>query len=146
MNELGRDQLAFFLTTLTVTLATDLLIGVAAGLALKVVFHLARGVPLAALVRPSFNAEVRGRELRIAFPHAATFCSLPGLRRRLRDVSAFDRVVVDFEGAAVVDHTFLERLEQMSEEWPHTKLEIVGLACLRAMSAHPTACRQKARS
>src|SRR5690606_6977087 len=36
---LGRDQLLLFVTTLVVTLATDLLLGVAVGLGLKVVLH-----------------------------------------------------------------------------------------------------------
>ncbi|MGB0958275.1 MAG: SulP family inorganic anion transporter, partial [Litorivicinus sp.] len=44
--QLGMDQLWLFLTTLIVTLATDLLIGVAVGLILKVVLHVARGAKL----------------------------------------------------------------------------------------------------
>ncbi|MCA9682677.1 MAG: SulP family inorganic anion transporter, partial [Myxococcales bacterium] len=40
MGELGKDQLLLFLVTLFMTLATDLLVGVATGFALKVVMHL----------------------------------------------------------------------------------------------------------
>jgi MFS superfamily sulfate permease-like transporter len=145
MGELGKGQLALFLVTLFVTLATDLLVGVATGLALKVVLHLARGVPLITLLKGEFEAKPGEREIRLVFPRAATFASLLGVRRALAEVpDSVERVIIDVRGARLVDHTFLERVEQMSEEWPHAKLEFVGLDELRPASAHKTASRRRA--
>ena len=43
---IGKEQLLLFVVTLVVVLATDLLIGVAAGIVLKMILHVANGVPL----------------------------------------------------------------------------------------------------
>ncbi len=142
MGELGKDQLALFLVTLITTLATDLLIGVGTGLVLKIVLHLVRGVPLVTLVTGEFRNESNANEIRLVFPRAATFASLLGVRRVLAKVpDSVKRVVVDVREARLVDHTFLERLEQMSEEWPHAELEFLGLDALEAASDHKTAAR-----
>lgn len=144
MGELGKDQLALFLTTLFVTLATDLLNGVAVGLALKIVLHLARGVPLRTLITGEYQVERTQTEIRFVFPRAATFASLLGLRRQLTEVpDSIERVVIDVRAAKLVDHTFLERIHQMSEEWPHATLMLLGLERFRAASSHPTASRRQ---
>jgi len=144
-NALGRDQLALFLTTLIVTLMTDLLVGVAAGLLLKVVFHLARGAGFRGLLRTTVESKREGDELRLTLQGAAAFTSLLRVRHALREMLAdVRRVVVDVSDVRLVDHTFLERLHAMSDEWPNATLELVGLDLLRSASTHPHAARWKA--
>src|SRR5690606_23461885 len=63
VKRLGLDQLALFLTTLFVTLLTDLLIGVICGLALEVFLHLVRGMPLASLFKNELSVETKDDEL-----------------------------------------------------------------------------------
>ncbi|HEX5740786.1 MAG TPA: SulP family inorganic anion transporter [Pilimelia sp.] len=147
---LGRDQLALFLTTLCVTLLTDLLIGVAAGLALKVALHLARGVPARALLRPRPCTERHDDALHVRLPDAATFTHLLPVRAavaRAHRPAPGQRqpreVVIDVGGAAVVDHTFLARMEGLAREWPDTPLTVRGLDALSAGSAHPQATRRR---
>lgn len=142
--ELGRDQLALFLVTVFVTLVSDLLLGVTVGLALKIVLHVARGVPLATLLRGELEIERNDGELRLRFRHAATFRSLLAVRRAVAQLPAdILRVIIDVRGAKLVDHTFLERVEQMSEEWPNATLEMQGLDEFEALSGHPTATRRR---
>ncbi len=142
MHELGADQLFLFLSTMIMTLATDLLIGVATGLALKILLHLVRGMPLRALLRAEFGVQKTERELWIVARDAATFRSLMPMRRVLAELPPqIERVVIDLRGAKLVDHTFLERLEQMSEEWEGAKLELLGLEQFKAASQHPMAAR-----
>jgi MFS superfamily sulfate permease-like transporter len=144
MGELGWDQLVLFLVTLFVTLATDLLLGVGVGLTLKVVLHLARGVPLRTLLRGELVVERDAGELRLNFRDAATFASLLGVRRAVAQLPEdITRVVVDVRTAKLVDHTFLERIEQLSEEWPHAQLVLLGLDELEPLSKHPTATRRR---
>lgn len=144
---LGTDQLALFLVTLLVTLVTDLLIGVAAGLALKVGLHLARGAPLGSFFRTPVELVRVDDELRLRFHDAATFASLFKVRRVLTEVPPdIRRVVVDLRDVRLVDHTFLERIHAMSEEWPHAALEVVGLEELQPASPHPRAARRRVRS
>ncbi|HVI02118.1 MAG TPA: SulP family inorganic anion transporter [Enhygromyxa sp.] len=126
--ELGWERLVLFLITLFATLATDLLIGVGVGLALKVGLDRARGVPLATLLRGDLQVEPGAGELRLVFRHAATFSSLPSVQRAVeRMPEDIARVIVDVRGVKLVDHTFLARVRQLSEEWPHTELVVVGL-------------------
>jgi len=142
--ELGRDQLALFLTTLVVTLATDLLIGVAAGVALKVALHLWRGAPLRSFFRPVMEVERTPETILLRLHQTATFSTLLRVRKILREVpSSVQRVVIDLTDTLLVDHTFLERVHAMSEEWPSADLELRGLEELEPVSPHPRAARRR---
>lgn len=67
--EKGLDQLLIFLTTMIVTVVEDLLVGVAAGLALKVVLHVVEELPfVASCVTRSRSGE---RETRWSSPSPA---------------------------------------------------------------------------
>ena len=45
MYHVGREQLVIFVATIVGVLATDLLVGIAIGIAVKALIHLIRGVP-----------------------------------------------------------------------------------------------------
>ncbi len=57
MYSIGKEQLAIFMTTLVTVLATDLLVGVAAGILLKMVIHIYNGVPLRSLFKPYLEVQ-----------------------------------------------------------------------------------------
>lgn len=141
---LGRDQLALFSVTLLVTLASDLLIGVGVGLALKVVLHLSRGVSLRQLVRPDVSVRVEQNTLCLNIDGSATFLSLLAVRRALVELPEdVTEVRVDLSKTMLVDHTFLNRLESLSQEWKSAKLALVGLDSFVSSSSHPHASRRK---
>ncbi len=140
---LGVDQLTLFLVTLVVTLATDLLIGVGVGIALKLVLHLVRGVSLKSLFRSSLRSEQSGTVLNLELEGAATFLSLLKLRRAFGAIpETVTEVRVNLANAALVDHTFLNRLESMSQELT-AEVSILGLEEFSAASKHPHATRSK---
>ncbi|GAB4537111.1 MAG: SulP family inorganic anion transporter [Haliangiales bacterium] len=145
--QLGIDQLALFLVTLVVTLASDLLLGVATGLALKVVLHLARGVSLRSLFRSKVEVERSDEVISVTVHGAATFMALLSVRRALVDVPETVREVrVELADTSLVDHTFLSRLESMSQEWSHARLNLCGLESFSAASEHRHAARRKVAS
>ncbi len=142
--KIGNDQLLLFTTTLIVTLATDLLIGVGAGILLKVLLHALRGVSPLRLFRTRIDERRDGDVLELSLHGAAAFTNLLGVRRRLAAVDdGVRRVVLDMSDVRLVDHTFLTRLEALSQEWPETELEIVGVDLLSPVSAHPHATRRR---
>ncbi len=144
---LGRDQLFLFLTTLFVTLAVDLLVGIAAGILLKVVLHGARTRSVAALFRTRIEARRDGDRLVVAVEGPATFLALRKLRAALAQVDDSTRtVVLDLARATLVDHTFLERLHGMADEWTHAELDLLVGERLRPASEHPRASRTLVRS
>ena len=75
---------------------------------------------------------------------SATFLNFLPVRRLLTRVPAdVHEVVVDFEGATLVDHTFQEKMHLLADEWENAKLKIVGLDKLRPLSEHPQATRRR---
>jgi len=141
--QIGPDQLLLFMTTLIVTLATDLLIGVAAGLALEVVLHWVRGASPRTLVGTRIERSQHDGELRLTVRGAAAFPSLLKLRSELTALDAgCERVVIDLAHVRLVDHTFLNRLDGIAAEIAHAKVVVVGLDGMRAASPHPHATRR----
>lgn len=141
--EIGWDQLLLFGTTLLVTLRTDLLVGVGAGLALKLVLHTLRGRDLLGLVRRPARFSLSGAQLLVQVTGPLAFTNLllleAELRRNLR--ADITEVRVDLRGAKLVDHTTLARLQGIAAEWPSTRLELVGLEDLRPAGMHPASFR-----
>ncbi len=146
MAHLGRDQLSVFLTTLFITLATDLLIGVAAGLVLTLVLNLVRGATPRSLMKANVDVVRTAESLRLVVHGSAGFRALMRVRELAGELPETIRTVtIDLSDATVVSNTFLERLDGIAGEWPSAKLELVGLDRLRSASAHPHANRWRDR-
>lgn len=140
----GLDQLVLFCTTLLVTLATDLLIGVAAGLVLKTVLHAARGASPVSVFRPRVEEDRNGDTLTITLHGAAAFPSLLAMQRAFNRVDdSISEVVVDLSNVTIVDHTFLSRIESMADEFPRAALRLVGAEQMTAATDHPHSVRRR---
>lgn len=145
IKQIGPDQLLLFLTTLLVTLATDLLVGVTVGLLLKLVLHRVRGATFRQLFRTQVERSDEGSELRLTLHGAAAFTSLLAVRKQLADLDPeVTRVVIDVTDVAIVDHTFLSRVEELSTEWRNAKLQFLGIEALMPLSTHPHSTRRRA--
>lgn len=146
MKELGRDQLAIFLTTMIVTLATDLLLGVAAGLLLSFGLNVARGATARSLMRADVEARRSEQELVFIVRGSAGFRALMQVRELAGELPmSVRKVSIDLSEANVVSSTFLERLDGIAEEWEYAQLELVGLERLRSASQHRHANRWRSR-
>lgn len=141
--KIGNDQLLLFTTTLVVTLATDLLVGVAAGLALKVILHWVRGASPRALIRTEIERGETEGELLLSIRGPAAFPSLIRIRSAVAQIG-FDckRVVVDLSETTLIDHTFLSGLETLAGELD-VPVVIEGLYEMHPVSAHPHATRRR---
>ncbi len=143
--ELGRDQLAFFLVTLVMTLATDLLVGVTVGLILKLCFHGARGVGVRALFKPQVQSQQDDDNLQIEIEGAAIFTTVLKVKKLCRILPPeIKTVTVDLQKATLVDHTFIKNLNTMADEWPRAELKFVGLEEMETASDHPLCSRRRA--
>jgi MFS superfamily sulfate permease-like transporter len=92
-----------------ITLMTDLLVGVAAGLVLKMALHLKYGTPPGSLFKTIVTERREGSHLTREVYDAATFTNFLGLRNRLAHLNKdVQTVTLDFENTWVVDHTVLE--------------------------------------
>ncbi len=145
--KIGPEQLFLFVSTMIVTLATDLLVGVGVGLVLKVILHVKNGVPLRSLFRTIVSEQREGGRLTLEVHDAAVFTNFLGLQKRLRSIDPDVReVVLDFRNCWVVDHTVLDKIDKLSNEWADRTLEIEGLDEHVAASDHRLAARRRLRT
>ncbi|MBL8176606.1 MAG: SulP family inorganic anion transporter [Bryobacterales bacterium] len=145
--KIGPEQLLLFVVTMMVTLATDLLVGVGAGLVLKVILHMKNGVPFRSLFRSVVSETQEEDRLILKVQDAAIFTNYLGLKRRLANVPPRTQtVILDFEDTWVVDHTVLAKLEKLSRDWTQGRLVLTGLDGHAPASAHDLASRRKLRS
>lgn len=136
----GKEQLVIFLSTMIITIATDLLIGVAAGIVIKVVIHMLAGMPLSGMFRPKMSESHEDQTLIIKIEYAAVFSNFLTIKKRLDQAQFTERaVVVDLSGSNVVDHTVLEALHRLADDWERDgrRLEVRGLEMHKRSSAHP---------
>jgi MFS superfamily sulfate permease-like transporter len=141
----GKEQLVIFLATIVATLATDLLIGIACGIAVKWIIHWVNGMSLADIFRPSLVMADRGDGVHVvAVRNAVVFSNWIAFRRKIAALQDSD-VVLDLSEARLVDHTVMEKLHELEEEFQTVgrTLQIVGLDNHRPLSRHPFAARKR---
>lgn len=143
---IGPEQLLIFAATLVTTLATDLLVGVGVGVLLKLVIHVKNGAPLRTLFTPEIETHQDGKVMVLCIRGAAVFTNYLGLRRQVERAQAA-LLVIDFSHARLVDHTVLEKLYHLVDDWTRTgrRLIIHGLSSLEPASAHALAARRGRR-
>ncbi len=145
--KIGAEQLVVFVTTIAVTLCTDLLIGVMSGIALKVVIHLINGAPIRTLFRPDIEvAHAEGDKAAVLKVRGgAVFSNWLGLKSAVtKYMDGREEVVLDLSATRLVDHSTMEKLHQLEREFAEAgkRLTVTGLDDHRALSAHPLAARK----
>ena len=145
--KVGPEQFLIFVSTIVGVLATDLLEGVAIGIAVKAAIHLINGAPVASLVAPSITVDDRGvTGVTIMVQRSAIFSTWIPLRKRIeRSGQAGKHVIVDLGQTALVDHTVMANLSELQKEWIEEgrTLAICGLDQHCPFSNHPLAARKK---
>jgi MFS superfamily sulfate permease-like transporter len=125
MAKIGADQIAVFVVTIVFTLATDLLIGIGAGILLKLILHVARGVSFSSL----FNAKttVEGNVVRVE--GAAVFSNFIKVKKQILKFPYTEDVVFDVRNCVLVDHSVIETLYHMKDDYENEggRLTILGI-------------------
>jgi MFS superfamily sulfate permease-like transporter len=140
----GREQLAVFVVTMIVTLLTDLLIGVAAGLVLDVIIHCANGAPFGKIWKTIVEEHHHEDEVTLCVHGAGIFTNYIGLAKAIRaNAPKYTRVYVDFSEACVVDHTVLAKLDALKASLADTELVVGGLDEHKSSTHAPTSSKWK---
>jgi len=145
--KIGKEQLAVFLITIVVTLAEDLLLGIAAGITLEILIHLFSGVPLRKLFKSDFDVDSSGGTIVFRARSAAIFTNYLGFKKEIEALPSGKLVTLDFTLARLVDHTFMEQLMHFKHEYESNggHVHIKGLEGLRAVSGHVLSARKAPR-
>ena len=139
--KIGREQLLIFVVTMVSVLATDLLIGIAIGIALKLAVHMYYGVSIWSLFRVSMDVEQQPDGVCvIRSQDAAVFSNWIPLRSMIvhKGIEERHNVVVDLSQANLVDHSVMEKLHALQGDFTSAglTLEIRGLTAHQSLSDH----------
>ena len=146
--EIGKEQLVIFVATLVGVLATDLLIGIAIGIGVKLLIHIINGVPIWALFKPYFDVEMKGDDTAvIRAQYSAVFSNWLLFRRKIIQLGLVERrsVVVDFTKCNLVDHSVMEKVHELERDFSDAglHLEVAGMEGHKPLSHHDFAARKR---
>jgi MFS superfamily sulfate permease-like transporter len=143
--KIGAEQLAVFVVTIIVTISTDLLVGVFAGILTKFAFHILNGAPLRSLFKARYEFVANG-DYTIKVKEAAIFSNLIGFRKLFKKLEPGKNVTLNFSETVIVDHSFMEQLHHFEEDYQNTggKVSVQGFEYFQNFSNHPLAARKLA--
>lgn len=142
--KVGPEQLVIFLVTIAITVAEDLLLGIAAGIITKLIFHMLNGAPLNSLFRAKYEVSENSGTYLVKVKGSAIFSNFLGYKKLWNTFKAGSFVTFDFSEAKLVDHSFMENLHHFEDDF-HSKggsIKVVGLEKFNPFSLHPMAARK----
>jgi MFS superfamily sulfate permease-like transporter len=144
----GREQLAVFVVTLVSVLATDLLIGIAIGIAVKFFIHVMNGVPLRSLFKTYLDVEEQPNNTSIIRAHhSAVFSNWIPFRRQLEYIGLVhhQNIILDLSNTKLVDRSVMANLQELQRDFEQQglKLEVTGLDWHRPLADHEAAARKR---
>lgn len=143
--KIGKEQLAIFLVTIFFTLFEDLLVGIAAGIALKLIIHLFNGAGFKNLFRATIRVVDEEFGSRLVLEQCAVFSNWLGLKKMLDELPPKEVISIDFSELRLVDHSVMENLQHFKDDYENSggKVQFQGLDHLNQMSDHPLAARRQ---
>ncbi len=143
--KVGSEQLLIFVTTIFFTLADDLLIGVFAGIAMKLMIEMMKGASLKTLFSIAASVEEKEKgKYQVKINSPATFSNLISFKKLFEPIPKTANVTLDFSRSTLADHTFLEMIHRYEEEFEDNggHLIVTGFENHHYASAHPLATRE----
>lgn len=127
----GKDQLAVFLTTLIVTLCTDLLIGIFAGILLEFIIDVVRAGGVGSVLKLQFESKSSNDRDLINITGAVTFMNMLKIKS-LIDKSQAKHIDIDFTKAHFVDFTSKVFIGNYSKSVEGKVVHVKGMALAEA--------------
>lgn len=143
---LGADQLIVMLTTVIVTLATDLLFGIAAGILMQLAINFILGSEFSSLFRSSVQVEAEDNDhLLLRVNRSSIFSNYLSMLSKLTGLPGQKELTLDLSGSKIVDSTVMENLHEFGRRYEEEggKFAIVGLDSHKSLAHHPLAGRVK---
>jgi MFS superfamily sulfate permease-like transporter len=143
--KIGKEQLAIFLITIFFTLYEDLLVGIAAGILLKIIIHLFNGTPVSSLFKAPTSVSFTDNKYLVEINKAAIFTNYLGIKNKLDSIPPGFDVTIDLKGTKLVDHSVMENLHHFQHDYEGDggTVNIIGLENHKAVSKHDLAARKQ---
>ena len=145
---IGKDQLAIFIVTIVTTLATDLLVGIGAGILLELIMHVANGAHLKSVFKAHLKVEARevGELFTMEIEHSAVFSNWIKIKKILNEIPRKKSIIIDLSKTKLIDHSVMKNLSQYQVDYiaEGGKFELKGLDKHKVLSKHILAARKLA--
>lgn len=145
---IGKEQLAIFVVTIFFTMYEDLLVGIAAGIVLKMIIHLINGTPISSFFKAPTVVSFEGDQYLVEINKAAVFTNFLGIKRKLEEIPSGFNITIDLKNTKLVDHSVMESLHHFQHDYENVDngtVKIIGLENHRPLSAHEFAGRKVAQ-
>lgn len=147
---IGKEQLTMFVVTIIAVLATDLIIGIAVGIGTKFLIHFISGVPLHSFFKPySCVDDINDDTCAIRVGRSIIFSNWIPFKKQIEQAGlARDKnVVIDLSVTKMVDHSVMDKLHEMQEEFRknNLRLEVIGLEKHKKLSGHNLSIHRRQR-
>ncbi|OOG72386.1 SulP family inorganic anion transporter [Algoriphagus sp. A40] len=141
---IGKEQLAIFLVTIAFTIFEDLLIGIAAGIVLKMILHVIHGTPISSFFKAPTVVSFDKNEYLVEIDKAAIFSNFLGIKTKLEEIPAGFNVTIDLKNTKLVDHSVMENLHHFQHDYEERggHVKIIGLENHKPVSDHKLAARK----
>jgi MFS superfamily sulfate permease-like transporter len=142
----GLDHFAVFVITILGVLATDLLVGVAIGIAVELGIHVSRGLKLGNAFSMAYHVVKTDADTYHLEVHgAAVFSNFITLKSLLADFPARKTLFFDLSETDLIDHTVMEFIHQFAEDYNHEggHCQIIGLNEHHSFSDHELSSKRK---
>lgn len=125
--KIGIDQFIIFMTTFTVTLLEDLLLGVLCGVLVKILIHLFRGHNIKSLLYPKFQISQDKNYTTIKLSGPITFMAYLKIKNTLLSaLNNYNTVYLDVSDVVLIDHTIILKIHNLINELGQNKLQLIG--------------------
>jgi MFS superfamily sulfate permease-like transporter len=140
--QIGVDQFASFMVTLIVTLVSDLLLGVIAGIVCQLCINFYQGLGFGDLFKVKHESTTAGGQLKIKVFSPIGFTNSYHFKKTIeQQIPANSKILVDFSQAKMVEHSCFQVIEKLTKDHDKVLIEVTGLDSHKAVSEHQHATK-----
>ncbi|MCX7743962.1 MAG: SulP family inorganic anion transporter [Flavobacteriales bacterium] len=145
MYRIGWDQFLVFIIAFFVTISTDLLVGILAGIIIQWVVNLYFGLSIKHTFHCKYSIIYNDHEVIVQFFSSAVFSNYIQLKKVLDKLPRNKTIIIDFAKASLIDHTVMENLNHYSRDYQQEggMFIIQGIDSHKKLSSHELATRTK---
>lgn len=147
--KIGPEQLVIFTTTIVVTLIQDLLVGVAVGILVKLIYHIIRGASVKFLFWSQIDVHEQKDDVLVQVHNSAIFSNYLGLKKELSKIPQGKTIRIRFEkDCKLIDHSVMESLAHFKLDFERLggKVVLERLDEFVPFSRHDLAGRNKRKT
>jgi MFS superfamily sulfate permease-like transporter len=99
-----------FIVTILVTLAVDLLIGIAAGILTEMIVLLVSGASITSLFKAQAEVAFIDDKYEVTVSRTAVFTNFMAIKNKLESIPVSSHITIRFENNHVIDHSAVDQL------------------------------------